>query len=46
MSGAFESHARPGEVATGTTIMAVAFDGGVVSFIFFSKYFNISSQRI
>jgi len=30
MSGAFESHARPGEVATGTTIMAVAFDGGVV----------------
>jgi len=30
MSGAFESHARDGEVATGTTIMAVAFDGGVV----------------
>jgi 20S proteasome subunit beta 1 len=30
MSGAFESHARPGEVATGTTIMAVAFEGGVV----------------
>jgi len=30
MSAAFESGARPGEVATGTTIMAVAFDGGVV----------------
>jgi 20S proteasome alpha/beta subunit len=43
MSGAFESHARPGEVATGTTIMAVAFDGGVVSFIF-SKFH--SSQII
>ena len=27
---AFESHARKGEVSTGTTIMAVAFDGGVV----------------
>ena len=23
-------HLRPGEVSTGTTIMAVAFDGGVV----------------
>merc|ERR1719230_1649380 len=28
--GAFESHARSGEVSTGTTIMAVCFDGGVV----------------
>lgn len=27
---AFESGGRAGEVSTGTTIMAVAFDGGVV----------------